>query len=187
MKRYRDTVRAVAREEFNRDPDTIKVFHAFQPFVGETEAMAIEKLEFHNALVTPEAGLAVLSGHLGWDLSREDPTRSMEGLDHVPGSRGVVEQYAKDEDGRALTLTDVALRVGQSVSTPQVAGTASQIADWMEDVATFVGGDGFIISPAWVPGAVEEFVDLVVPELQRRGLVRSEYRAQTLTENLQEF
>lgn len=50
-----------------------------------------------------------------------------------------------------------------------------------------VGGDGFLLSPAYVPGSTEEFVELVVPELQRRGLVREEYLAGTLRANLLAF
>jgi FMN-dependent oxidoreductase (nitrilotriacetate monooxygenase family) len=188
MKRYRDRIRAVAVDEHGRDPDTIKVFHAFQPFVAETEEIAREKLEYHNSLVSPNAGLVVLSGHLGVDLSLEDPNRTFAGMEHVPGSRGVVDQYAKAEEGRDLTLSQIGQRVGQSVSTPQVYGTATQVADWLEETSNFIGGDGFIVSPAWLPGSLEDFADLVVPELQRRGLVRSDYRAKsTLRDNLNEF
>jgi long-chain alkane monooxygenase len=70
----------------------------------------------------------------------------------------------------------VAQRHGQSVGLPQIVGTPEQIADQLEDCFVRVGGDGFMLSPIYSPGAIEEFVDLVVPVLQRRGLFRREYR-----------
>jgi alkanesulfonate monooxygenase SsuD/methylene tetrahydromethanopterin reductase-like flavin-dependent oxidoreductase (luciferase family) len=65
-----------------------------------------------------------------------------------------------------------------------MVGTPSQVADQMEAYFDAVGGDGFMLSPIYSPGAIEEFVDLVVPELQRRGLSKTKYTGPTLRDNL---
>jgi alkanesulfonate monooxygenase SsuD/methylene tetrahydromethanopterin reductase-like flavin-dependent oxidoreductase (luciferase family) len=65
-------------------------------------------------------------------------------------------------------------------------GTARSVADQMEAFIDAVGGDGFVLSPIYCPGAIEEFADHVVPELQRRGRVRSEYVGATLREVLRQ-
>ena len=67
------------------------------------------------------------------------------------------------------------------------SATPAQIVDWMADTMNAVGGDGFILSPLYLPGSVDEFVESVVPELQRRGLVREEYIDGTLRDNLMAF
>lgn len=59
-----------------------------------------------------------------------------------------------------------------------------QVADQLETMFREEAGDGFVISPAFLPGAFEEFVELVIPELQRRGLFRKEYTGATLRDNL---
>jgi len=89
-------------------------------------------------------------------------------------------------DGTPMTVAEVAARQGQSVSLPQFVGTPAGIADRMEAFMEEVGGDGFMLSAIHSPGAIEEFVDLVVPELQRRGRYRTEYRGRTQREILRQ-
>ena len=72
----------------------------------------------------------------------------------------------------------------QSVGLLQMVDTPSQVADQMEDYFDQVGGDGFMLSPIYSPGAIEEFVDLVVPELQRRGRYRRDYAGTTQRDHL---
>jgi alkanesulfonate monooxygenase SsuD/methylene tetrahydromethanopterin reductase-like flavin-dependent oxidoreductase (luciferase family) len=88
--------------------------------------------------------------------------------------------------GELLTVREVAQRHGQSVGLPQIMGTPEGVADQLEEYFTRVGGDGFMLSPIHCPGAIEEFVDLVVPVLQRRGLFRTEYRGTTQREHLRQ-
>ncbi|HEY0277163.1 MAG TPA: NtaA/DmoA family FMN-dependent monooxygenase [Solirubrobacterales bacterium] len=173
MKKYRDALRASAEAQ-GRDPDSIKVFHAIQPFVAESEEAAQELAGRHNELVPPEAGLAILSGHLGVDLSTLDPEETLADT-AVPGGRGAAEMFVGPDGANTLSVAEMGRLYGRGVGTPQVIGTGTQVADWIEETFDFVGGDGFIVSPAWVPGSVEDFVDLVVPELRRRGLVRRDY------------
>jgi alkanesulfonate monooxygenase SsuD/methylene tetrahydromethanopterin reductase-like flavin-dependent oxidoreductase (luciferase family) len=86
--------------------------------------------------------------------------------------------------GELLTLRQVAQNHGQSVGLPQMVGTASDIADQMEAYFDEVGGDGFMLSSIYSPGAIEEFVDTVVPELQRRGRFRRDYSGTTQRDHL---
>jgi alkanesulfonate monooxygenase SsuD/methylene tetrahydromethanopterin reductase-like flavin-dependent oxidoreductase (luciferase family) len=88
--------------------------------------------------------------------------------------------------GRKLTLREMALRHGQSVGFPQMVGTAAQVADQLEAYYRQAGGDGFMLTMAYTPGAIEEFVALVVPILQKRGLMRTAYKGKTLREILQQ-
>ena len=83
-------------------------------------------------------------------------------------------------------MKEVAERHGRSVGLPQFVGTPTSIVDQMEAFMQTAGGDGFMLSPIYCPGAIEEFVDLVVPELQRRGLLRTQYRGQTMREILRQ-
>ena len=89
-------------------------------------------------------------------------------------------------DGTPMTVREVGARHGQSVGLPQFAGTAAGVADQMEAFMDTVGGDGFMLSPIYSPGAIERFVDEVVPLLQRRGRLRTEYAGPTLRDVLRQ-
>jgi long-chain alkane monooxygenase len=80
----------------------------------------------------------------------------------------------------------MALRHGQSVGFPQLVGTPEQVADQLEAYYERAGGDGFMLTMAYTPGAVEEFVSLIVPVLQGRGRLRTDYRGATLRDILHE-
>lgn len=185
MKRYYDSLKG-RMAEHDRAPDTLKVFFGVQPIVGETEAIAKTKADLHNAMLNPEAGLTLLSGHLGYDLSVEDLGASVDGL-AVPGIQGLIDMYTQSSSATKKTLADIAKAYARGGACVPIVGTPAQIADWMGDTMAAVGGDGFLLSPIYLPGSIEEFVELVVPELQRRGLVRDEYVDGTLRDNLLAF
>ena len=83
-----------------------------------------------------------------------------------------------------LTIRELAMRVAGARGKFVLTGTPSHIADFMEDWLTNDVADGFNILPPVLPASLNEFVDLVIPELQRRGLFRTEYEGTTLRENL---
>jgi len=99
--------------------------------------------------------------------------------------QGVSRMYGKVA-GKKLTLREVAQMHGQSVSLPQIVGTPEQVADQLEAYCERAGGDGFMLSPIYTPGAIEEFVDLVVPVLQQRGLFRQDYVGDTQRDHLRQ-
>jgi alkanesulfonate monooxygenase SsuD/methylene tetrahydromethanopterin reductase-like flavin-dependent oxidoreductase (luciferase family) len=126
--------------------------------------------------------MAILSGHLDFDLSVL-PLDEVMAKRTEPQLQRMQTRY-RTLTGELLTLREVAQRHGQSVGLLQMVGTPSQVADQMEDYFDQVGGDGFMLSPIYSPGAIEEFVDLVVPELQRRGRYRQDYAGTTQRDHL---
>jgi long-chain alkane monooxygenase len=170
--------------ELGRDPEHCKILFGLQPIVAATEAEARELQEEHNALVPVEGGMAILAAHLDFDLSRLPADALM--LERAEPELQRLKTRYRRADGTPMTLREVGQRHGQSVGLPQFVGTACSIADQMEAFIDAVGGDGFVLSPIYCPGAIEVFVDHVVPELQRRGRVRNEYAGATLREVLRQ-
>jgi FMN-dependent oxidoreductase (nitrilotriacetate monooxygenase family) len=169
--------------KYGRDPEDCKIFPAVIPFIGETESIAREKEAFHNELADPISGLITLSSHFSHDFAQyplDEPIKDIA----INGVRGLYDLAVRLTKDRNLTLQDIGKLYAEGVLLPHVVGTPLQVADQLE--ASFRNGeaDGFIISPAYLPGAFEEFVQQVVPELQRRRLFRREYSGITLRENL---
>jgi FMN-dependent oxidoreductase (nitrilotriacetate monooxygenase family) len=169
-----------------RDPDSIKVMTGILPVVGESEAHAREKFEQLRDLVHPDLALALLSRAVGGgvDLSTfplDGPVPELPPSDVGQGRQDAVLDVARSE---GLTLRQLALRYASGLGNRNVVGTASQIADAMEEVFLNAGSDGFIIAAPYLPYGLTDFLDQVVPELQRRGLFRTEYEGRTLRENL---
>ena len=172
-------------DALGRDPKQCKIFFGAQPIIGSSEAEALEKQQFHNQLVPVEGGMTILSAHLDFDLSKLSPDAIMAEREE-PELQRLQTRYRK-ASGEAMTLAEVAARHGQGVGLPQFVGTAAQIADQLEAFMATAGGDGFMLTPIYCPGAIEEFVEFVVPELQRRGLFREDYAGTTQRDHLRQF
>src|SRR6185436_10882988 len=177
---YDDIKRATVSE--GRPAAACKILFGIQPILGETDAQAREKQDEHNSLVPIEGGMAILSGHLDFDLSKLSPDELMAERTE-PQLQRMQTRY-RTLTGELLTVREVAQRHGQSVGLLQMVGTPAHVADQMEAYFDEVGGDGFMLTPIYTPGAVEEFVDLVVPELQRRGRYRVDYAGATQRDHL---
>ena len=171
-----------AAVEAGRRPEDCKMLCGIQPIVAASRAEAEDKQAEHNSLVPLEGGLAILSGHLDFDLSTL-PLDTIMAHCTEPKLQRMQTRY-RTLTGELLTLRQVAQNHGQSVGLPQMIGTPADIADQMEAYFDAVGGDGFMLSPIYSPGAIEEFVDLVVPELQRRGRFRRAYTGVTQRDHL---
>ena len=128
--------------------------------------------------------MTILSAHLDFDLSTLQPDEPIAERTE-PELQRMRTRYLRP-DGGSYTVAEAATRHGQSVGLPQFVGTAATVADQLEAFADEVGGDGFMLSPIYCPGAIEEFVDLVVPELQRRGRCRVGYDGVTLRDHLRQ-
>ena len=168
--------------DIGRDPDACKILFGMQPIIGSSESEALEKQEEHNALVPLEGGMAILSAHLDFDLSKI-PADALMSERNEPELYRMRTRFHKI-DGTPMTVAETAARHGQSVSLPQFVGTPQGIADQMEAFINVAGGDGFMLTAIHSPGAIEEFVDQVVPELQKRGIYRKEYKGNTQREIL---
>ncbi|CAN5632723.1 LLM class flavin-dependent oxidoreductase [soil metagenome] len=182
-KRYFDTIKG-RMAEHGRAPADCKILFGAQPVIGASEAEAREKQDEHNRLVPLDGGMAILSAHADYDLSKIDLDAPM--ADRTEPELQRLKTRFRKPSGESMTLREVAQRHGQSVGLPQFVGTVKSVADQMEAFLQTAGGDGFMLSPIYCPGAIEEFVDLVVPELQRRGLVRTEYRGRTMRDLLRQ-
>jgi long-chain alkane monooxygenase len=179
---YADVKERVAK--LGRAPSDCKILFGVQPFVAETEATARAQQALHNRLVPEEGALALLSGQLGRDFSRYALDDIVEPFE-TGGSQGIVDMYTRVA-GQGLTVREMAMMHGQSVGLPQIVGTPEQVADQLEAYFERTGGDGFMLTAAYTPGAVTDFVDLVVPLLQKRGRFRADYAGTTLREHLRQ-
>lgn len=170
-------------EKFGRRPQDIKILSAVMPFVGRSRAHAEELRAQANELADPLVGLSTLSSHMNVDFSGyalDAPIGDVQ----VSGIQGLFKLLREISAERRLTLADAGRLYAQGVLTPQVAGTAAEVADWLEDIVAQGGADGFVISPSHLPHGFDDFVDGVVPELQRRGSFRKQYRGRHLREHL---
>ena len=186
MRQYADDLNERCQGKFERAPGSVKLIYGLQTVVAETRSEAQEKYERIRACIPLEGALAWISGHFGLDFSKfalDDHVQNIE----IPGIQGLFESiiYAKDPAGKIpVTVKEAALIYAQGMGMPVAVGTAADIADQMEMYMDEGGADGFMLAATYTPGCFEEFVDLVVPELQRRGRYRDRYRGSTLRENL---
>lgn len=167
-----------------REPDDAKIMPGVFVTVGATRQEAKDKFEQLQELIHPEAGLMLLSNYVGMDLSGCDPDGPLPELpkSRTLSSRAQLLFDLAQRDG--LTIRQLYKRVAGARGHFQVYGTAVDIADTLEEWFTTGGSDGFNIMPPLLPQSLTEFVDTVIPELQRRGLFRRSYEGSTLRENL---
>ena len=168
--------------KYGRVPDDLKIMPAFCPVVAPTRAEAQAKYDQLQELYDPLAGLGALYGTFGdlsdWPLDEPVPIDALGGQELRSISAKLVERVKAER----LTIRDLYLRSG--ITGAARIGTPSDIADAMQELFEAGACDGFNITPATLPGGGEDFVDMVVPELQRRGLFRTDYEGRTLRENL---
>jgi alkanesulfonate monooxygenase SsuD/methylene tetrahydromethanopterin reductase-like flavin-dependent oxidoreductase (luciferase family) len=167
-----------------RKPEECQILVSVDPIMGETRAIAQEKAAWLQELIDPELGLALISAHIGTDLSHHPLHRPLEDVEIAQGSRGSFDVILQGTRAAGLTLGDAARRFAVSELCPQVIGTPADIADQLQEMFDSGGCDGFVLTPTTFPGCYEQFSRAVVPELQRRGLVRTRYEGSTLRENL---
>ncbi len=181
---YADTKERVAAH--GRDPAHIKIMPGLAPVVGRTEAEAREKFEQLQSLLTWPVALNILQMRMGgMDLSQFDLDQPFpESATNTTGSRSGVEAMVERSRRENLTIRQLALKTAGSLVGLSVHGSAAEIADMMEEWFTSGACDGFNLQPATLPGTFGDIVELVLPELRRRGLFREEYEGRTLRENL---
>lgn len=171
--------------KYGRAAEDLKVMPGVFPVVGRTEAEANEKFEALQALIEPAVGLELLRQHTGGlDLSGyplDGPLPELPETNGGKSRRELVIELARREN---LTIRQLYLRIAGARGHWQIVGSPSQIADQLEERFVNYGADGFNIMAPTLPGGLEDFVTLVVPELRRRGLFRSEYNGTTLRDHL---
>jgi FMN-dependent oxidoreductase (nitrilotriacetate monooxygenase family) len=170
-------------KKFGRDPDHLKVLPGALIVVGDTVDEAKNKRALLDSLVHPDSGLASLSVALGCDASGFDLDGPLPEIPETNASKSGRERFVTLARRDNLTVRQLA-QIAGSFGGLSLVGTAATIADQMEEWLRTEGCDGFNVMFPYVPGGLDDFVDKVVPELQRRGLFRREYEGQTLRENL---
>ena len=169
--------------KLGRDPDHLKVLPGAFVVVGESVAEAREKRARLDSLVHYDSAIASLSIALGHDTSRLDPEGPLPAIPESNASRSGRERIVELAQREKLTVRQLAQRVGGYGGLAFV-GTPATIANQMEEWLLTEACDGFNVMFPYLPAGLDDFVDLVVPELQRRGLFRREYEGATLRENL---
>jgi alkanesulfonate monooxygenase SsuD/methylene tetrahydromethanopterin reductase-like flavin-dependent oxidoreductase (luciferase family) len=183
MRQYSDDLSTRVSERFNRPHGSVRLIYGVQTVVAETREEAQAKYERILACIPPEGALAWMSGHFGLDFSTFDLDDLIQDIE-VPGIQGLFESILYARDGAPVTIRDAAIIYAQGMGMPVLVGTPADIADRLEEFMDDGGADGFMLIATYTPGCFEEFVDLVVPELQRRGRYRTEYPGTMLRENL---
>jgi alkanesulfonate monooxygenase len=179
---YNDMKARVAKA--GRNPDHLKIMPGLNTVVAATQAEARDRYEHLQSLILPAVGRELLSNALGgMDLSPYD--------DDKPFPEEVSRKMIADNSPRyskmfrdGLTLRQMYQLYAGARGNRTVMGTPSQIVDQMQTWFDGHAVDGFLIQPPTLPGGLNEFVDMVVPVLQDRGLFRTEYEGKTLRENL---
>ena len=186
-KAYRDDLRRRAQSA-GRDPDSLKVAPAVYVVVDETPEKARQKLEQIESLAYQVDSLTLLSEVFNYDFSQHsvDDPLSDETLASMTGLRGFLDRVVDLSGNKNPSVNDFIKWSGRGTlrELPLFTGTPAQVADQMESWFQAEACDGFVLAATHMPGAYQDFVDLVVPELQRRGLFRNEYTEGTLRDNL---
>ena len=169
---------------FGRAPNAVRIMPGLVPIVGATMEEAAEKYKKLQSLIHPDLGISLLSHILGFDLSGypvDGPLPDLPLSNAQQGRQKLVTDLARRE---SMTLRQLYMRVGGVRAHLTLCGTPDYIADIMEEWVAGAAADGFNILPPTLPQGLEDFVDHVVPELQRRGLFRTKYEGGTLRDHL---
>lgn len=171
--------------QYGRTPDQLKIMPGVFAVIGQTEAEAKEKYDQLQDLIDPRVGLSLLSGLVGnVDLSAYPLDGPLPDLPETNNNKSRLK-LVQDLAGREkLTIRETYLAIAGARGHRTIWGTPLQIADQLEEWFVNDAADGFNIMPPYLPGGLDDFVELVVPELRRRGLFRSEYEGDTLRDNL---
>lgn len=172
--------------KYGREPHELALLPGVMPIIGRTEAEAKAQLDRLQGWVSPTNALRLVSVRLGVDLSQYPLDGPVPELPENANSHSFARTLfamARRENMKLRDLYNIAAAArGHWV----IWGTPKRIADTLQEWFEAGLADGFMIQPAYFPGAFDDFVNLVVPELQRRGLYRREYAGRTLREHLRQ-
>jgi FMN-dependent oxidoreductase (nitrilotriacetate monooxygenase family) len=182
-RQYADLKKEVAR--LGRNPDLMTVNTIAYPVVAETRAEAEDKMAVIDSLYKEVDGLSLLSEAMNFDFKKKglDEAFSTEELAGMSGMQAMRDRVMRVA-GRNPTVRDFLEVTRRGRPREAVVGSGKEVADRLEQWFTEGACDGFVVAGTHMPGTFEDFVRFVTPELQRRGLFRTEYTGQTLRENL---
>ncbi|MDN6300706.1 MAG: LLM class flavin-dependent oxidoreductase [Micrococcaceae bacterium] len=182
---YADLKRRIAAE--GRDPSKVAIMPGLVTFLGSTEAEALAGQAEVDALLPTEQSLAQLGMFIGqdcrdWDLDAPVPT--LPPASEFTGPQGRYATILRIVEAERPTVRQLLGRLAAGGGHCTMVGTPEQVADSIERWFVSGAADGFNLMPPMLPDSLEEFVDRVVPVLQRRGLYRTEYSTDTLRGHL---
>ncbi|GGD91747.1 Nrd protein [Aureimonas endophytica] len=178
---YADIKARMAR--LGRDPDHLKILPGAFVVVGDTESEAREKRARLDSLVHYENAIGSLSIALGHDARGFDPDGPLPEIPESNASKSGRQKTIDLARRENLTVRQLAQRLG-GYGGLSFVGTPATIADAMQEWLETGGSDGFNVMFPYLPGGLDDFVDKVVPELQRRGIFRRDYEGRTLRDHL---
>lgn len=177
---YADMKRRAAA--FGRNPEHLVIMPGITLYVGRTQAEADAKFEQMQNLVDALTGLASLFSYFG-DLSGHD----LDGPVPEPAAanvKSIADNLYQRAQRENLSIRDLYRLNAAASSGMYLIGTPASIVDTLQDWFETGAADGFNICPAVIPNGLDDFIELVLPEIRRRGLFRTEYEATTLRANL---
>jgi alkanesulfonate monooxygenase len=170
-------------EAAGRDPASVLIYTALSVIAADTDAEAQAKVEDYRKHVSAEGSLTLLSGYLGIDFAKKDLDEPLD-LQEINAIQSCVDSFKRIDPNRKWTLRDAVAHLGVAAYKPLLAGSPATVADgligWMDET----GVDGFNVEYVVSPEDFAAVVDLVVPELQRRGVYKTSYGEGTLREKL---
>ncbi|MBA4538271.1 LLM class flavin-dependent oxidoreductase [Bacillus aquiflavi] len=170
---------------YGRSAADIKIMPGVSVYVAETEKAAREKYEGLQQLITPEIGLDFLADYLAFDLSSYDLDGPLpKNIPPTNGNRSRQQLIIELAERESLTIRELYMRIAGSRGHRIIFGSPSQIADQLQEWIDREAADGFNLMPPYFPDSFTDFIDLVIPELQRRKIFRTEYESRTLRGNL---
>ena len=173
--------------ELGRVPGSLKIMTAVTPIIGVTRDAAQALQRELDGLIPSALAISKLQGYLeGFDLSALDPDSLFPTLpdDMIQGRNSTRDRVVDMAARERLTIAQVAQRVAAGRTSRTAVGTAEDIADELDTWFADGAADGFVISPPFLPGGLDDFVDQIVPILQARGTFRKAYEGRTLRDNL---
>ncbi|AXI08606.1 LLM class flavin-dependent oxidoreductase [Oceanobacillus zhaokaii] len=174
-------------KDFDRSEDELHIFHGISPIIGETEEIALKKYEALQNLIDPYESLKFVSGYMGnVDFSKytlNTPAKEVD-FPEVNSIQSQFNEMKKIIDEEDLKVGDLYTRFFGAAKRDAFIGTPTQVANEIESWFTEKAADGFMIQFPLLPSGLQDFVNLVVPILQERGLYRLDYEGETLRDHL---
>jgi FMN-dependent oxidoreductase (nitrilotriacetate monooxygenase family) len=169
--------------KYGRSPDELAVLPGVMPIVGASDAEARETLAKLQSWLTPTNAATLVTSRIGYDVSGHPLDGPVPPPPPFQGSRTFSHVLYETAQREKMTLRDLYNLTAAARGHWVICGTPQRIADTLEEWFVGKAADGFNILPPYFPGAFADFVDLVVPELQRRGLFRHDYQGTTLRDH----
>jgi FMN-dependent oxidoreductase (nitrilotriacetate monooxygenase family) len=182
LKRYVANVREAA-ERVGRNPREILAFNLQTVILGETDAEAKRKFDEYRKYVSYEGAQTLISGWTGIDFGQFAPDEPLR-YRYTNAVQSAVETFTTIDPDKVWSVREMADWVGIGGFGPVFIGSPSTVADLMQEWIEDTDVDGFNLAYAVTPETFEDTVDLLVPELQKRGVYKTEYRPGTLREKL---